>query len=395
MYPIAYQGVDTLDVAIMGAASDEVLATLETYQGYAKDDKYNKFGVPLLLGSEHRQFIIKAHGKIGGYRYTLVDTKTGSIFSVKNERQQDLWNFFVSTRAHSLLSRGYEAMKQEIDACLAAMGAAPKAYSVNRIDYAFDVIAPDFVLDMAHFVAPKNAKVSPYYVAGHHLSDHGDKLPIGSVMRGGRFESVTIAKMPGRQVIVYDKTSAAKVQQTPYWFEAWGVDPTDPSKRVYRVEVRAGKDAWGSLIGPSERRDYQTIEARHQPFVSLALDQIRYVTDRAEVSNVTRAQLHPLWDDVRSAVELMSERPEPPLTPAYVMELMRKQRVAMAMAQGFGNLNNLFILQGHSPAYIAANYARLASEHARGYVKEIGADWHAKKLDRIAERQGVFLGGHE
>jgi len=74
------------------------------------------------------------------------------------------------------------------------------------------------------------------------------------------------------------------------------------------------------------------------------------------------------------------------------MELMRKQRAAMAMAQGYGNLNNLFILQGHSPAYIAANYARLASEHARGYVREIGTVWHARKLERIAERQGIFLG---
>ncbi|WP_160116046.1 hypothetical protein [Candidatus Halocynthiibacter alkanivorans] len=55
-------------------------------------------------------------------------------------------------------------------------------------------------------------------------------------MRGGRFESVTIGKMPNRQVIVYDKKQAAKDQKTDYWFPAWNIDKDDPATQIWRVE---------------------------------------------------------------------------------------------------------------------------------------------------------------
>lgn len=289
-------------------------------------------------------------------------------------------------------------MKKQIDACLFALEVVPSDYSVNRIDYALDFLAPAFVLDMANFVAPKSSKVSPYFATDNHLDDSGDTLherpsnePVGSVMRGGRFESVTVGKMPGRQVIVYDKTQAAKAQQTPYWFPAWGLSPDNPSHRVWRVEIRAGRNAWKALHGPTGHRSYETIEALLQPFMIRTLEDIRYVTNRADVSNVTRASLHPLWEAAQSAIANLPPEPEPPLTPRYVIELMRKQRSAMALAQAFGNLNNYLILQGLTPKKIGKNYASLTAGCAKTYVEEIGQNYHIKKLDNISERQAEFL----
>ena len=71
---------------------------------------------------------------------------------------------------------------------------------------------------------------------------------------------------------------------------------------------------------------------------------------------------------------------EPPLTPAYVLELMRKQRVVMAQAQGFDNLNNLLVLEGHSPEYILKNYRQLTIEMAGVYQENLGKEWHLKNV---------------
>jgi hypothetical protein len=398
MIRLVYQGVDSLDVAIKGAASDDVLQVLEHGRAEAEADANNDYGIPVSLGPYNRAFVVKAHGKKGGYRYTIVDIATGSIFSIKNDHRPLMWNIFVSTRAHTLLSRGYEGTKSEINACLDAMGVVLREFSVNRIDYALDFVAPEFELDMAKFVAPRRSKVSPYFEAGHHLGDHGDRLvepdaslPVGSVMRGGRFESVTIAKMPGRQVIVYDKTRAAKEQQTPYWFAAWGLDPDDTANRVWRIEIRAGRDSWKVVKGPFGVRTFDTIEALLQGFLIRALQDIRYVANRADISNVTRAETHPLWRAAQDVVADMPQNPEPPLTPDYMIELMRKQRVAMAMVQGFGNINNLLVLEGLPPKEIEEHYVALTADWAQKYIDEIGIDNLARKLEKTVTRQAPFL----
>ena len=38
-----------------------------------------------------------------------------------------------------------------------------------------------------------------------------------AVARGGRVESVMIGKMPGRQLVIYDKTREIVAHQKPYW----------------------------------------------------------------------------------------------------------------------------------------------------------------------------------
>ena len=71
MTNLVYQGIDSLDVAIMGAASSEILKTLEEARNAAESDTYNEYGIRMLLGTDSRAFVIKAHGKKGGYRYTV------------------------------------------------------------------------------------------------------------------------------------------------------------------------------------------------------------------------------------------------------------------------------------------------------------------------------------
>ena len=54
-------------------------------------------------------------------------------------------------------------MKEHIRDALSAMGATIVSESVNRLDYAVDIATPYFELDMKNFVAPRKAKVRPFY----------------------------------------------------------------------------------------------------------------------------------------------------------------------------------------------------------------------------------------
>ena len=62
-----------------------------------------------------------------------------------------------------------------------------------------------------------------------------------TVKRGQTCESITIGKIPNRQIITYDKRAEAISKRTLAWFEIWGIDKTDTTNTVHRVELRAGK----------------------------------------------------------------------------------------------------------------------------------------------------------
>jgi hypothetical protein len=74
-----------------------------------------------------------------------------------------------------------------------------------------------------------------------------------------------------------------------------------------------------------------------------------------------------------------------------MIELMRKQRVAMAMVQGFGNINNLLVLEGLPPKEIEERYVALTAHWAQEYIDEIGIDNLAPKLEKTVTRQAAFL----
>jgi len=397
MYKILYQGVDTLDVAIKGALPQPILDELEAAKVEAEKMLSDKQGYGVTLGPDKLKLFVKATGMRGGYRYVFIDDPTGAIWSVKANTNPDDWNFFVSARALGLLCKTYDGMKAHMESMLKSLGAQIKEVSVNRIDYAIDIAATNFELDMRNFVAPGVAKLRAYYSTDNELDDIGNRAPkdkqdhIGAVMSGGRFESVTIGKMPGRQVIVYDKLKAAKDLKTPYWFDVWGIDPSDPCTQVWRVEIRGGKEALDRFILKAQHRNYETIEAALPKFLVKATDNIRYVTDKGEVSNVTRSNVHPLWVAAQQALEALPERLEPALPQAYALEQMRKERVTMAIAQGFGNLNNLFVLEGYTPEEITKHYPQMLAKEAREYGEALGKDLHLEKLAKAKEKLGVFL----
>jgi hypothetical protein len=198
--------------------------------------------------------------------------------------------------------------------------------------------------------------------------------------------------MPGRQVIVYDKRRAAIDQQQPYWFDTWGTERDDPGQRVWRVELRAGREALTKLLAKRAiGRPVSSVEQHLRTFLIRASEQVRYTAPQGPQANISRVPPPPLWDTVQSALRDLSVLQAAALPEATVLEGIRRQRAEMAEKQTFGNFINLLVLNRCSDTEIRESFEERAKEHARRYIS--GLDWMRinAKIANARDRAKVLL----
>lgn len=294
MYPVLYSGFDNLDIAFKGGFSPSVLDALETARLAAEATEKDHL---VRLGIKALPVLVKATGRRGGFRYVFDNGPTGAIFAAKANSSQTEWNLFVSLRAACLLTRGYDGAKAWLQETLQGMGFRIAAVSVNRFDYAIDILASNFTLDIANFLAPGQAKARAYW--SKDATPSKDANSPKSVLRGRQYESATIGSMPNRQVILYDKRREAIDKNNLHWFEVWKIDRHDPGARVWRAEIRAGRDALAKLM---PFRTYEAVEAHAKPFLVKAANDIRYLDGSADQSNVSRIPSHRIWQTVQATL---------------------------------------------------------------------------------------------
>ena len=387
-YRILHAGVDTLDVAFKGAFPEKTLDLLEAARTSDEAQRYSR-DVPVILGHGNAQFLLKPHGQRGGYQHVLTNGPMGAIFSVKNNSDPQQWNVFVSVRSLRLLTAGFEGATTWLRRTLRLAGFQIVDISVNRVDYAIDILAPDFVLDASQFVCTGRPKVRPYWSKEQILDDDGS-IP-RAVIRGRNFESVTVGTMPGRQVIVYDKRRAAIDQQQPYWFDAWDIDRNDPSQSVWRVEFRAGREALTKLLaGKAIGRPYDAVEAYLRPFLLSAARQVRYTISGGQQANISRLPLHPMWSAVDTALHNLTVAQPPSLPEEQALAVLRRQRIDMAEKLTFANLINLLVLQGHSDLGIADQFSQHA-ERCAGTFMDLADHGEIRRKVRRARDKAEML----
>ncbi|MDO8423145.1 MAG: hypothetical protein Q7S99_13390 [Parvibaculum sp.] len=384
MYQVLYSGYDTLDIAFSGAFPHTVLESLEAARTDAESFEKDQ---PAQIGPDNVPVLVKSNGRRGGFRYVFDNGPTGAIFAAKKNTDPKQWNLFVSIRALRLLTLGYTGTKEWLHETLAAMGFQITEISVNRIDYAVDILAPKFKLDIANFIAPAQAKARPYWSKENWIENEINAPK--AVLRGRRFESVTIGTMPNRQVIVYDKRRAALDKRELYWFDAWGLDKDDPSAQVWRIEIRAGRDALAKLT--NTKRPYEVIEAVAKKFFIKAAEEIRYLESLSEQRNISRVPSHPIWTLLKDTLMSLPTSPTPPLLEARALEMLRRQRLDMAIKQGCGNLVNALILDGISPENVATYFIHYVPKIAETYQSEIGEKNFLLKSHEVHLRSKFLL----
>lgn len=292
-----YRGFDGLDVSFQGQISDQLCKAL-----LIAKDKAQHFHKAALVEWNGLRMAVSESGARGGYAFAASTGPFGATWFFKKPNAHDPWGVRVSCNSFNLATNGLGQARAELYRTLELLGidVPARGESIGRVDYAIDILAPDFTLDPGHFVMHSNAS----------RADHLEISDISTHGHSGRVTSVTVGKMPGRQVIIYDKRAEVIAKHKVGWWEIWDAaraqnaapalvrdDPTN--SRIWRIELRAGKhhlkERWNV-------RHWRDLDNRFGDIATQTLDAIRHARPSLD-SNRSRWPESDLWQLVRRETE--------------------------------------------------------------------------------------------
>jgi len=293
---VLHAGFDGLDVALKARPGPELVEFLEEAKAFAEE-----FRQDVATAFNGLRLSVGATGARGGYAYRFDTGPMGATWFAKKPKEKDPWGIRLSVKSRPLALLGLERVRADIDAACHSLGLRYPAdgVSIGRVDFAVDILAPDFALDPTGFVihARTNRKA------------HTDLMEMETNGPSGRYTSVTLGKMPGRQVILYDKREEVRKKRKPEWPLIWnealgrlGLPHLDLDDRatstVWRAELRLGKD------GLRQKHDIRGWGAFHdhlQGEMNRLADDVTYRLPGTD-SNRSRWALHPIWQVAQRAV---------------------------------------------------------------------------------------------
>ena len=351
MPELLYAGFDTLEVSFQGAlksGSLEILRNAKDEAAKTREDQLIEIGPGKVYGH------VPAHGMTGGYAFVFDTGFMGEQWTFMDSEDTSRWNIAVKVRAANLAAHSYQEIKERIQQRLADMGCIVLQESIRRADFAMDFLMPEgFELNQDQIVAHSHSKVSSHW--GEKNVDSEKQNHPSTVFRGRKLESITIGKMPGRQVIIYNKRKAAIEKQTPFWFKVWNIDPKDTSKHVWRVEFRAGKKELKDKYNLRSFKDFE--DSIGDVFCNTA-EKVRYIDNGNVVSNISRAQQHPLWLAVTNTLERNLFEYRSGLLPSHLKEIIREHQKEIYWQQVRGNVAGLSVVLNLRDEDIATKFGQ-------------------------------------
>jgi len=372
MMKVVHYGFDGLDIAFQVLTPEPLARRFEEAKAKAIDAKQDQ----LVTYRGVRMLVSESGGK-GGYAYRASTGDLGAIWFFKKPNANDPWGIRVSTRALALAVNGLGAVRAELNAFLEAIGVTLREGDerIGRVDYAVDFLAPEFEVDPMSFVMHSHTR----RVA------NGEAIPFRHEGTSGRYNAVTVGKMPGRQIIVYDKRREVIDRSKVAWWEIWnrnleneGLPPLDPTGRetsqIWRVEIRAGKrhlkDRWGILGWPD-------LDDRLCDILTGALDDIVYAQPTDD-SNRSRWPVHPIWTEVRRIIDGDLIEMKSGVSPDLVREVLRDEKCEQLGSQMRGLSATYATVRGIPPSeadqvprLVAGDLSRAISENRAGYEKRM------------------------
>jgi hypothetical protein len=367
-------GFDGLDVTFQGRIPAALCDVLESAKVEAMEARR-----PTLVEWRGQSFHVAESGAKGGYAYRCDTGPEGATWFFSRNQKADQWNIRVSAKSAWLATKGLGGVRAGMYEFLEAIGADVLGVSISRVDYAVDVAERDlgaFVLDPTCFVMHSHTS----------RADHAEDVEIHGV--SGRYSSVTVGKMPGRQIILYDKTKEAKARQKAEWPLAWnatlaqqGRAPLDEGERVYRVEARAGKahlkERWGVVT-------WADLDDKLGDLLAAAMADIRYCVPGAD-SNRGRWLVHPLWAAAAAAMAGDLSEMTSGARPGVVKEVRRAALAQTMSAMILGLLASWSLATGAD----AREVPPAVQDMAEVYLEQQPKDFRAK-IDRAAKKY-VFI----
>lgn len=281
---ILHVGCDALYVTFQACLSAAVLKSLARAKRRA--DKAGEQTYEVIGNISGHVF---PNGAKGGYRYIFDQGPLAAKWLIKESLDPNQWNLFAYIPSQALAEFGLNECIENMLSDLKGWGAIILNNSVNRFDVCADIVAPNFKIDPNKIVAHSHSKI-----ARHLDMDTNDLSP--QIIGGNRIETVTIGKMPNRQIQIYDKRKEQIRTQKTFWFDLWGVARSE-CPVVWRVEVRAGKkslDAWNI-------KTLDDLSRKIGDYCQQAFEDIKIVEERNE-TNVSRSVVSQFWIDAKTAI---------------------------------------------------------------------------------------------
>lgn len=374
-----YWNFDKLDVTFQGAVPQAMLDALEQARLQAQANRSQE---PLEWRGETMD--VAGHGAPGGYAYLCDTGPIGAKWFFSRNQSVSGWNIRVSVKSNALASLGLGRVRAEIYRYLDAIGAKVLGEAISRVDYCMDFATSEieatsgepFVLNPTSFVMHSHTSRADHEVEAKQ--SHGIS---------GRYTSVTCGKMPGRQVILYDKSKEIQDRQKPEWWKHWdaaleinGRPKLAGNERIWRVELRVGKrhlkDRWGVTT-------WAELDDKLGDVLSCVVAQIRYTCPSTSDTQRFRWSKHPLWDAVEKViahdlVEMTTGAP-----PHTVKEIHRRQLAAIMEQQFLGLLPSLTLATGIQAD--ANSVSQTTNALVRNYL-ERSSDRFQAGLERSAKK---------
>ena len=294
-----YWNFDGLEVTFQGRIPQELLDQMES----AKSEAQNSRAAVLIEWRAEAMYVAEAGAK-GGYAYRCDTGDIGATWFFSRNQSAKNWNIRVSLKSNALASMGLGGVRAELYRFLAAIGAEVHSASISRVDYCIDFLADDIEVAIG---TPFTLDPNGFVMHSHtNRSDHNDSA--GMQMHGvsGRYTSVTCGKMPGRQIIFYEKSREVRVRKKSEWWEHWktarerkGLPPLTGEEQIWRVELRAGKTHLKERWGISS---WEEMDDKLGDLFIRALKDIRYTNPSPTDSERSRWENHPLWSAVLRTV---------------------------------------------------------------------------------------------
>jgi hypothetical protein len=330
--------------------------------------------------------LVKESGAPGGYAFTASSGEFGVTWFFKKPNLFDPWGVRISCNSFFLATSGLGLARSKIYDAMASLEIAltDQPESIGRVDYAVDFLIPGFVLTPHHFVMHSNAR----------WKDHTEPLGQASNGHSGRVTSVTVGKMPGRQVIVYDKRAEIIAKHKVGWWEIWDaarakanlppiIRSGPEASAIWRVELRAGKhhlkERWAIT-------SWADLDSRFGDLVAATVDAIRHAAPTLD-SNRSRWPDSPLWQAVRNETgqDLFEMRNF--AAPDLIKSVQRDEHDKLLARQMTGLLTSRAAIQGIEADALPC-FAEQAGEQMAEQIRQ-APDRFAEKLETAAGRYRI------
>lgn len=346
---LIYNNFDKLEITFQGNLPEKILHQLAKAREQAQNEKRE---IPIDIGKKYKTVMVAETGARGGYRYRFDTGPDGETWLIAHSKNSQTWGIRATVKSLSLALYGYEKCKIRILNHLEDWGATGLSRHdencnvintplerTSRFDYCFDFIMPNnFNPIPDNFVAHRRTKIQVFGKEEGTISK-------SQILCGGKNETITLGKSPGRQATLYNKSQEIIASSKNEWWKIWDVNQNefkDKSRVIWRVEVRAGKnelDKWGF-------KRFKDFEHKAGDIVASILKAMRYTIPLKDDLNRSRWPMHPIWTESLKASFKALEPYSSNAIRENVIEGFKEEKLQIYRDQIIGCLIGMTALKG-------------------------------------------------